>query len=342
MAAKTRRRHSCLPRRDSSRRSGKRGSALLAVLWLAAALAAIAFAVANTVRGETERTSTEVDSMRAYYLATGAVDRALLWMIWGPAYRNPDGTPRYFVAPMPLIHYEFPTGAANVEIIPESSKLDINNAPPAQLMALTAALGIPPERAQMIVSGILDWRSHTPGGAFTGFDQYYLSLAPTFRARHASFEEIEEMLVIRGMTPELFYGRYDKAPDGTLLPRPGLKDCLSVYGGSGVYDVNTVQPAVMVALGVPPESAALIAATRRQAPFRVPQQFASIPGTTVAHIGLGGSPVVTVRATAAPRLAGGRLSDLRRSVSALVAFLPNQSNPPYHILRWYENAVAVQ
>jgi len=319
-----------------------RGSALLAVLWLAAALAAIAFAVANTVRGETERTSTAVDSMRAYYLATGGIDRSLLWMLWGPQYRNPDGTPRYFVAPMPLIHFEFPTGAANVEIIPESSKLNINNAPPAQLLALTAALGIPGDRGQLIVQGILDWRSHTPGGAFTEFDQYYLSLAPTFRSRHASFEEIEELLVIRGMTPELFYGRYEKAPDGTLLPRPGLKDCVSVYGGSGVYDVNTVQPAVMVALGVPPDAAALVVAMRRQAPFRLPQQINAIPGAAVAHLGLGASPVVTVRATAAPRIPGGRLSDLRRSVSALVVFADNQTNPPYRILRWYENAVAVQ
>ena len=148
--------------------------------------------------------------------------------------------------------------------------------------------------------------------------------------------------MIRGMTPELFYGRYEKAPDGTLLPRPGLKDCLSIYGGSGVYDVNTVQPAVMVALGMPPESAAFIVNMRRQMPFRLPQQFTAIPGATVAHIGLGGSPVVTVRSTAFLRFPGGRMSDLRRSVSALVAFLPNQSNPPYHILRWYENAVAVQ
>src|SRR5207253_1372574 len=109
-----------------------RGSALLAVLWLAAALAAIAFAVANTVRGETERTSTAVDGIRAYYLATGGIDRALLWMLWGQQYRNPDGSPRYFMAPMPVIHYEFPTGAVNVEIIPESSKLNVNTAAPQQ------------------------------------------------------------------------------------------------------------------------------------------------------------------------------------------------------------------
>src|SRR5437763_8424658 len=39
----------------------RRGSALLTVLWISAALAAVGFALANTVRGETERTSTTVD-----------------------------------------------------------------------------------------------------------------------------------------------------------------------------------------------------------------------------------------------------------------------------------------
>ena len=42
--------------------SNRRGSALLAVLWLSAVLAAIAFSLASTVRGEAERAATSVDS----------------------------------------------------------------------------------------------------------------------------------------------------------------------------------------------------------------------------------------------------------------------------------------
>ena len=83
----------------------RRGSALLAVLWLSAALSAIAFSVANTVRAETERTSTEVDALRSYFLAVGAVDRAILWIQWGPSYRNPDGTPKYYQNPMPALQF---------------------------------------------------------------------------------------------------------------------------------------------------------------------------------------------------------------------------------------------
>ena len=57
---------------SSSKRS--RGGALLMVLWVSAALSAIAFSMASTVRGETERTATAVDSLRAYYLATSGID----------------------------------------------------------------------------------------------------------------------------------------------------------------------------------------------------------------------------------------------------------------------------
>ena len=36
-------------------------------MWLSAALAAIAFSIATSVHGETERTSTSVDEVRGYY-----------------------------------------------------------------------------------------------------------------------------------------------------------------------------------------------------------------------------------------------------------------------------------
>ena len=54
------------------------------------------------------------------------------------------------------------------------------------------------------------------------------------------------------------------------------------------------------------------------------------------------SPIVTLRATARVRLANGQLSDLRRSVSAVVKFLGPEWNPPFHVMRWYDNAASVQ
>ena len=69
----------CSPRTKSSANHGRkrrsRGSALIAVLWLTAVLAAITFALAANVRSEIDRASTSSDGVRAYYLATGSIDR---------------------------------------------------------------------------------------------------------------------------------------------------------------------------------------------------------------------------------------------------------------------------
>ena len=129
----------------------ERGGALLTVLWLVAALTAIAFSVATTVRTETERTSTHIEQVRAYYLATGALDRALLWMNWGSGPRRPDGRPRFYEPGMSALSLDFPTGIAGVEIIPESARLNVNRATPPELARLLVGIGVPPERAGVIV-----------------------------------------------------------------------------------------------------------------------------------------------------------------------------------------------
>ncbi len=321
-----------------------RGSALLAVLWLAAALSAIAFTVSNTVRAETERTSTAVDGLRAYYLASAAIDRAILYIQWGSGYRNPDGSAKYFENPMPVLQLNFPGGAATTEIIPETAKLNVNSAQPRELLALVLALGAAPDQADLITQGIVDWRSPSPGGSFTLFDQYYLSLAPSFRARHASFQEIEELLLIQGVTPDLFYGSYARDVQGRLLPRPGLRDCLSVYGATGPVDVNTAEPAVMQAIGITPDAAAAIATLRKTTPIRGMDQLSAFAtaGPGMSRLSIVPHPIVTLRATARLRLANGQWSDLRRSVSAMVKFLGPEWTPPFHIMRWYDNAVSVQ
>ena len=203
----------------------EQGGALLAVLWLSALLSAIAFSVANTVRAETERTSTLTESVRAYYLATGAIERLWLYTEWA-GHVNPDGSPRYFQPGTPRVTMQFPTGFAIVDLIPETAKLNINTATPENLLMLLTHLGVDVGRAQGIVAGILDWRNPAPGG-LSLFDQHYLSLNPSFRARHASFQEIEELLLVKGMTPDLYSGTYIRDEQGRLVPRAGLRDCLS-------------------------------------------------------------------------------------------------------------------
>lgn len=303
-----------------------RGSALLAVLWLSLALSAIAFSLATTVRGETERTSTAVDGIRSYYLATGAIERAILYMQWKGVYYNP-GTP--------LLRLSFPTGETEVEIIPETAKYSLNRATPADLLRLMASLGTSASQAQEVAAAVLDWRTPT---AVSPFDQFYLAQVPSFRARHASFEEIEELLVLKGMTPDLYYGTYDRDAGGRLFRRVGLSECVSVYGTIERFEANTANPAVLGSLGLSRPQIESLLERRRQRPFQNDGELGDYNGAAQGRLRVGGNSTFTLRATARLRLENGQLSDMRRSVAAMVKLLPPGYDASYQIMRWYDNA----
>jgi general secretion pathway protein K len=309
---------------------------LLAVLWMSVALASIAMSVAVLVRGEIDRSSAQADRLRAYYLASASIHRAILWVQWGPGIRNPDGSARFYEPPMPYIRMRYPGGESVVEMSPEASRLDINRATPDDLTRLLVALGAPPARALEIAEAIIDWR--TPAAGPSPFDRYYLSLRPSFRARHASFEEVEELLLVRGVTPELFYGSYAQDAQGRLVARGGLRDCVSVWGTTGPFDVNAAHPALLASLGMAPEAAQALALQRVARPLRSAAEAIAFTGGN-PRLRVGGGTIWTIRATARPFAADGTLLPARRTVSATVKFLrPDQWNPPYHILRWNDDA----
>lgn len=311
---------------------------MLAVLWLSAALSAIAFSLANTVRGEVERTSTEVDGLRSYYLAQAGVERGILYVEWELEHTVPPDAPFHYSPQSPVLPFSFPSGDAVVQVIPEAAKLNLNTAPPEQFLRLLISLGADPDHAAQIVAGIVDWR--TPGG-MSQFDSFYLSLTPSFRSRHTSFEETEELLLVRGITPELYYGGYNRDAQGRLVPRVGLRDCVTVRNRLDGIDVNTAQPAVLMAIGIPPDAAAAIVARRLVQPFKDAEEvagFAPGGGEAFARLRVGGKSIFTFRSTARIRLPNGQLSDLRRIVAATVSFGRPDDRTRVDVLRWYDNA----
>ena len=314
-----------------------KGSALLAVLWISAALAAIALSLAGTVRGETERTSTVIDELRSYYLATGAVDRAMLEVLWSAL----DPGHRFLTIGVTAIDYRFPTGMAHVEIIPEAARLDINTASAEKLLRLMVALGVEPGRAQAIAAAIIDWR--TPGGGI--LDSYYLSLTPSFRPAHASFQETEELLQVRGVTPDIYYGTYVPVPGDPkngprLVHLNGLIDCVSVFGSGDQVDVNTANPAVLAAVGLTPDAINLIVERRRIKPLEDKDLggLGPVLGSGAAFLRVAGNSIVNYRATAQVLLPSGQLSDLKRTVAVQVKYMPPGYDSRIHILRWHDTA----
>ena len=118
----------------------------------------------------------------------------------------------------------------------ESSRIDINRAPPEVLITLLERIGqVEPDEARDIAWSIIDWRdvdtALSTGGAE---DEYYLGLSHSYKCKNSRFQIPEELLLIKGMTPEIF---------------SKIKDLITVYGTERV-NINTASFDCFYALGL--------------------------------------------------------------------------------------------
>lgn len=87
-----------------------------------------------------------------------------------------------------------------VLVVDESSKLNINTATKEQLMEL-------PDMVEDIADAILDWRDNNDTVSGAGVEGgYYEALPYGYKIRNGPFQTLRELLLVKGVTEELFYG----------------------------------------------------------------------------------------------------------------------------------------
>jgi type II secretory pathway component PulK len=295
------------------RRNPRRGSALLAVLWLSLALTAIAFALSRSVRNEFDRAALNVASTRAYFLAQAGIEAALLRL--GPGRFDAN-----FVPGQRFLHMTLPSGQVEVEIIGENGKLSLRSATPEALARLFMACRIDPEQAAGLAATIVEARA----GGFSG-------PASSFSAPGASFLQLEELLRVPGMTPGIFYGTY-RQERGGLVRVGDLRPHLT-FEQVALINANYASPELLLAAGLPDAAVRTIEEIRRLRPLQAGDPGMEIVGASdaVIRLGLGGAvpTAYTLRATA--RLSNGQA---RRTVSAEARF---GASPlyPWDVVRWH-------
>ncbi len=94
-------------------------------------------------------------------------------------------------------------------------------------------------KAAEIVDAIIDWIDADDTLSASGAESsYYRSLATPYAAKNAPLDCIEELLMVRGITSEIFSGTKDK---------PSLRDLVTIYG-TGKIHINTAPKMVLRAL----------------------------------------------------------------------------------------------
>ena len=111
-------------------------------------------------------------------------------------------------------------------------------------------------------------------------EDYYDRLEVPYACKNAPFETLNELLLVKEMTQEIFEGSPGDEREG-LRPVPGMRAFLTIYG-DGKIDINHAPAEVIQSLseGVDLALAEVIIARRELDLFRSVQELAAIPGMT--------------------------------------------------------------
>jgi len=95
----------------------------------------------------------------------------------------------------------------SVKIQDLERKFNINNADQEVLNRALTVIGVDAADAPTIVDSILDWRDLDNDPHLNGAESdYYLRLDPPYFAKNGPIDDLAELLLVQGMTPELYWG----------------------------------------------------------------------------------------------------------------------------------------
>jgi general secretion pathway protein K len=134
------------------------------------------------------------------------------------------------------------------------------------------SLGVETDRRNRLVDSMLDWRDaddipHLYGAEVGDYPDNGPERGP--KPRNNSFETIDELLFVKNMTPDLFYGSFGvSSTTGEYERRPGVRELVTVQSGSGAVNVNHAGVEVLRALpSMTAELAERVIAQRLERPF---------------------------------------------------------------------------
>lgn len=275
--------------------SQREGIALLMVLWVLTILMVIALSFSFVARTETHSTLSFKERVEEKFIAEAGIERGIMEAFYWNMFKNQmittegrevwraDGTP---------YTGHLGDGYYTVRIMDEAGKLDINTLTDASGIILKNLLmnsGVKEDVADTIVDSILDWKDADDLRRLHGAESdYYMSLPNPYKAKNANFDTLEELLLVKGMTPEILYGSAEKK---------GINDFITVTSGWNIINVNAAPREVLMAVpGMTPEIVDRVISYRTDRRITNPQQEVGIPAESMKFINIAESNKFTIDA----------------------------------------------
>lgn len=252
-----------------------RGIALLLTISVTTILVALALEYNRRARFAVLSTAVTRDRLTLSHVASSGIHAAMALLAKDRAESNIDSLQEDWANSDKinelLNEISFDAGTLAVTIADEMGRIQINslvtfpdsrNFNESQRLLLERYLNYfkddteeTPEDSQpsAIINSLKDWLDSGDDEAITGLSgaesSYYQDLSPSYGSRNGPISDINDLLLVKGITPELFYGSSEK---------PGIVSFLTVYGlrpGAGTsfsfpgkINVNTAELPVLVAM----------------------------------------------------------------------------------------------
>ncbi len=227
----------------------KRQSSILVVtIWVLFILSVFLLSLSHIARSQLGYAGHLQDRVKLYYLARSGIEKAagelinreeLGYTAFNQSFLNDKDLFKNISLGEGFItlRYEVDKGSSQEKKTfygaeDESSRIDINNVSVEVLSVLLERIaGLDSAEAVDLAENIVSWRS---AGESPELKEYYEQLDPPYENKGSDFEVVEELLLVKGMSKEIF---------------SKIKNIITVYGTERV-NINTAGLDVLYALGL--------------------------------------------------------------------------------------------
>jgi general secretion pathway protein K len=283
----------------------ERGFVIVAVLWILAALSALAVIFSVYLSNSAQALAVNDAGLRVETLVSASLElTAYQQLLAGDKARPSQGA------------FQFRLDNADVQVsfASETARIDLNFAPKDMLAGFLAGLGADRSAAREYADRIVGWRTRPLPNAANDEAALYGAAGLTYAPRQSLFTHVNELGLVLGLPP----GLVDRA-----LP------FVTVFNGSSGVDVLIAPPEVIAALpGMTPSGLSDFLNER-----------AALPGdgaAIAAALGPAKASAEIPKSLCFRVLTTIRFNDGRRSSSEVVMMLGGKDEP-YRVLSWRDD-----
>lgn len=293
------------PVRHSTAPSSRQGFVIVAVLWLLAALAALATIFSVYLSNSARALAVNDTALQAQALVSAGVELTAYQL----QLAGKDARPA-------LGSFQLRLNGADlaVSFVTEAARVDLNSAPKELIAGLLSVLGAAQKDAREYADRIIAWRTKSTPQSAGNEDALYRAAGRSYSPRQAPFAHVNELGLVLGIPPALV----ERA-----LP------FVTVFSAAAGVDVMTAPPEVIAALpGMTPLTLKQFLQERAGLP--------NDPAAIAAALGAAKSNATAQKSQAYRISISVRFPRGTESVSEVVIALRGEEDP-YRVLSWQDD-----